>query len=93
MGHKNLKVRADLIVGVVVVAASVTVAISTHRTDRFYSCLQAPCPPLRIGYPVVDRVVVVAAGFLAAGLIIAVGTFTRRHRKNSPPSVGNEVSH
>jgi len=79
MDHKNLKVRADLIVGLVVVATSIAVAIWMHRTDNSYSCLQAPCPALKIGYPVIDRLLVVAAGFLVAGLIIAVGTFTRRH--------------
>ena len=40
----------------------------------FYSCLRAPCPPLRNGYPVIDRFVVLAVGFLAAALIIAVST-------------------
>ena len=42
------------IVGLVVVAASVTVAILMHRTDHLNSCLRAPCPPLRIGYPLVE---------------------------------------
>jgi hypothetical protein len=78
MNHKSLKVRADLIISLVVVAASITLAIWMHRTDRTYSCLKAPCPPLQIGYPVMDRLAVVAAGLLVAGLIIAIGTFTRR---------------
>jgi len=77
MIHKNLKVRADLIVGLVVVAASIILAIWMHRTDRTYSCLKAPCRPLQIGYPVMDRLAVVAAGFLTAGFVIAIGAFKR----------------
>jgi len=80
MNHKNLKVRADLIVGLVVVAASIAVAVWMHRTDRTYSCLKAPCPPLQIGFPVLDRVAVVAAGFLVAGFVIAIGAFKRHPR-------------
>jgi hypothetical protein len=47
MNHKYLKTRADVVVGLVVVAASITVAIWMHRTDSTYSCFKAPCPPLQ----------------------------------------------
>ena len=76
--HKALKVRADLVVSLVLVAAAITVAVWMHRTDRSYSCLRAPCPPLQIAYPVMDRLAVVVAGFLGAGLIITVGIAARR---------------
>jgi hypothetical protein len=82
MVHKVLKVRADFIVGLVAIAASIFVAIWMHRTvtDRTYSCLRAPCLfQWTFGYPVIDRLGFVAAGLLAAGVIIAVGTFMRRH--------------
>jgi hypothetical protein len=78
MMHKALKVRADLVGSLVLVAAAITVAVWMHRTDRSYSCLRAPCPPLQIAYPVMDRLAVVAAGFVGAGLITAVGIGTRR---------------
>ncbi len=77
--HKYLKTRADVVIGSVVVAASIMVAIWMHRLDSTYSCLRAPCPPLRIGYPAVDRLAVVAAGFLVAGLIVAIGSLMRHH--------------
>jgi len=79
--QKILKVRADFIAGLIVFAASIYVANWMHRTvtDRLYSCLRAPCPfHWSFRYPVVDRLGVVAAGLLAAGLIIAAGTFARR---------------
>lgn len=40
---------------------------------------QGAMPPLQIGYPVMDRLGVVAAGFLAAGLVMAIGSFMRHH--------------
>jgi hypothetical protein len=61
MDCKNFRVRADLVVGLVVIAGSLVVAISMHRTDRNYSRLKAPCPVLQIGYPVIDMLGVVAA--------------------------------
>lgn len=79
MTRKRLMARAETFAGLIAVAASVAVAVWMHRTDRFYSCMTAPCPALDIGYPVADRLAVVAAGFLAAGLIIAMGAFARRH--------------
>ena len=79
MIHKALKVRADLVVALVIVAVSITVAVWMHRTDSSYSCLKAPCSPLQIAYPVIDRLAVLAAGLLVAGLVVASGTFVRHH--------------
>jgi hypothetical protein len=75
MIHKALKVRADLVVALVIVAASIAAAVWMHRTDKFYSCLTAPCPPLQIAYPAVDRLAMVAAGILVAGLVVVIGSF------------------
>jgi hypothetical protein len=83
MNQKYVKARADVVVGVVVVAASVAVAMWMHRTDSTYSCLRAPCPPLQIGYPAMHRFAIVAAGFLLAGLVVAIGSFMRHHLGNS----------
>jgi hypothetical protein len=80
MDHKNLMVRAELFVGMVIVGVSITVTIWMHRTDISYSCLKAPCPALNIGYPAVDRFLIAAAGILAGALIIAFGIFIRRRR-------------
>jgi hypothetical protein len=42
------------------------------------SCIDRPCR-WQFSYPVIDGLGVVAAGLLAAGVIIAVGTVMRRH--------------
>lgn len=79
--HKILRLRADLVVGLLVAAAAVVVAIWMHRTEpwlRSASCIYRPCA-WQFGYTVIDRLGVVAAGLLAAGFIVAIGTFMRRH--------------
>ena len=81
MNHRYWNTRADVVVGLVVVAASITVAIWMHRTDSTYSCLKAPCPPLQIGYPVIHRLGVMAAGFVVAGMVVAFGSFMRHDQR------------
>ena len=80
--QKVLKFRAAYALALLVVAALIFVAIWMHRTvtDRFYSCLTAPCPfQWTFGYPVIDRLGVVGAGMLADAGIVAIGTFARHH--------------
>lgn len=79
MIQKILKVRADFIVGLAVLAASILVAILIHRQPYVPTCLQAPCRAAHFNYSATFRLGVVAAGLLAAGLVIAVGIFLRRH--------------
>ena len=76
----NLKIRADLIVGLVVVAVSVAVAILMRRTHtlKLGSCINRPCT-WQVGYPVIDRLAVVAGGVLVALLIVVIGSFMRGH--------------
>jgi hypothetical protein len=79
MIQKILKVRADFIVGLVVLAASILAAILIHRQPYVPTCLHAPCRAAHFNYSVSFRLGVLAAGLLAAGAVIAVGTFMRRH--------------
>jgi hypothetical protein len=48
-----------------------------HRPDSMYSFRKAPCPRLQIGYPVIVRLGVAAAGFVVAGIVVAGGSFLR----------------
>ena len=92
MDSKSLQVRVDLVVDLVVVATSITVAIWMHRTDSTYSCLKAPCPPLQVGYPVIDRLGLGVAGLLVAGIVVAFGSFMRPHLRERRPWRGRTAA-
>jgi hypothetical protein len=76
--------RINIMVGLPVVAASILLAIVIHRPLSYCSYpgeLGAPPPCSRpVDYPMALRLGIVAAGFIVAGLIIAIGRYAHRRR-------------
>jgi hypothetical protein len=74
--------RADVMVGLAVIAASIVVAIVIHRPVVYCSYI-GPVPPrgcITTDYPMTLRLGIVAAGLSIAGLIIAIRRYQHRHR-------------
>jgi len=77
----DILVGLAVVIGLAVVTISIVVAISIHQPlVSLPTCINGPCPK-RPDYPVALRVAIVAGGFLAAGLIIAIGRYPHRHRR------------
>lgn len=79
---KALRARVDVIVGLAVVAVSIVLAIVLHRTLVACSYIGGPPPPCAhpTDFPIIFRLGIVAAGLLAAGLIITTRWLIHRHR-------------
>jgi hypothetical protein len=77
----NILVGLAVVTGLAVAATSIAVAISIHQPLTYLpECIRAPCPKPP-GYPVALRATIAAGGFLAAGLLIAIGRHAHRHRR------------
>lgn len=74
--------RIDVMAGLPVAAASIVLAMAIHRTLVYCSYPGGPPPPCSqpVDYPMALRLGIVAAGFIAAGLIIAISRHAHRRR-------------
>ena len=75
--------RIDALAGLPVVAASIVLATVIHRTLVYCSYARGQPPPCShpADYPMALRLAIVAAGFIAAGLVIAIGRYAHRRRR------------
>jgi len=77
----DILVGLAAVTGLAVVTISIAVAISIHEpVVSLPTCIYPSCPK-RPDYPVALRGAIAAGGFLAAGLIIAIGRYALRHRR------------
>ncbi len=74
--------RVDVIVGLAVIALSIVVATVIHRPVVHCSYIGAVPPRgcITTDYPMTLRLGIVAAGLVAAGVIIAIRRYAQRHR-------------
>ena len=75
--------RIDVMVGLVVVAASIVTAIVIHRPVIHCSYVGSVPPPgcITSDYSMALRDGIVIAGFIVGGLIIAIGRYAHRGRR------------
>ena len=73
--------RIEVVVALAIVAASIVTAVVIHKQNYciYHGPPGVPNPPCP-GYPMAFRLGIVAAGFIVAGLIVAIGGYAHRRR-------------